>query len=213
MLRALLIVVSLALATAALGVFDAATITRQALALGAAARDGETDSAKSQFAAQARAALAASPSRATQWHGGAIDALSWINAIDPDDHKAQSAADAVRGLQLAPIQAPAWTRLSALAAQGVENPLCDARACVARSWQAARMAEPEIACARLRAAQDAGVLGRIDSDERVGWYTRLVEAGAARACLDFAPGGEVFRMLVQRRADEIRAREARAQRR
>lgn len=196
--------------------FDAASTTRQALALGAVARDAADENARARAYAHARDVLAQAWSQPLLWHAGAIEAASWIAALQAQSpanrsaHEAESARAAARGLRLSPVQPIAWARMAALGPDA--HSLCAPDVCLDRSWRAAKMLDADSACARVRVAQSVGALDAVDSDPRALWFAMAASPEQTTECVAFAPRDAVFRLLIERRKANVLQREREAAR-
>ncbi|MDX2236142.1 MAG: hypothetical protein NW203_01125 [Hyphomonadaceae bacterium] len=216
MARLLLAALAGAMALFAALAFDAASATRQALALGAVARDADEQDAQALAYGHARAVLAHAWSQPLVWHAGAIEAASWIAALQAQAdanraaHQAESARAAARGLRLSPVQPIAWARMAALgpAAQS----FCAPDVCLDRSWRAAKMLDAESACARVRVAHGLGALDAVDADPRALWFAMAASPEQTTACVAFAPRDAVFRLLIEGRKANVLQREREAAR-
>lgn len=186
-------------------VFEAAASTQAALELARSARTLPVGQARAQVLSRARETLEQSWARATLWHAGALEALSWIEALSGENeplnrsYLSASARAAVRGLEAAPVQPIGWMRLAALAHAGETNPLCEERACVTLSFASAPMLEPVLACERLRIAQAAGFPLDIDHEAVSSYLATRPDAAAAAACLWFLSPDERFDALMRLR--------------
>ncbi len=204
MLRfALLIVTCAALAFSAC-VFEAASKTRGALELIASARAVE-EPLHAQMLSGAAQSIEQSWARPALWRADAAEALSAIYALQAQAASGdralyqRSVEQAAMAVRLAPVQPQAWARLAAFAQMGLPNVPCKVAACLAMSWRAAKMTDPQTGCARLQIADAAGLLspGR---DERIVWYVR---SGVGREdiarCLTFLPPPARFQYLLEAR--------------
>lgn len=196
-------------------VFDAAATTQTALDLGRAAQLLPRGSGRAEVLDRATQVLETSWSRALSWHAGALEALSWIEALRADNDAsdraalARSRAAAERSLQRAPVQPLVWVRLAALAQAGEPTQLCDARTCVERSYASGPMIDPAPACDRLQIARRAGLDSERMNAAIEAYLAARPAAPDAAACLWFLNPDERFDALLQL---ELLASSARAQR-
>jgi hypothetical protein len=203
MLRFFVLVLGILGILASAAVFDAASGARQARLLIHATTTVEELALRRQLLERAAAAVEASWSRSKLWHAGAADALSAAYAaraaLEHGDLRfaAKSAAAASHAVALSPVQPRAWTRLAAFAQIGVSETPCSVAQCLAASWRAGRITDPQTACTRLRIASAEGLLTGPD-DERITWYLGSgVGRREAARCLDFLPSPALFQRMLQ----------------
>lgn len=187
----------------ALFVFEAASKTGLASVAANAASRTPDPRQRTALLSDARDLIETSWARPAQWHAGAVEARSWIYALEARAARrdpslaAQSAAAAALGVSLAPIQPTAWARLAAFAAAGRSTPACDAATCLERSWLSARMTDAATSCARLQLANRIAPIAA--SDPRVQWFVRSrFHPRVIARCLDFLPTRNVIHILVER---------------
>lgn len=196
-------------------VFDAAATTRTALDLGRAAQLLPRGSGRAEVLDRATQVLETSWSRALSWHAGALEALSWIEALRADNDASDRAAlarsrgAAERSLRRAPVQPLVWVRLAALAQAGEASQLCDVQTCVEQSYASGPMLEPALACERLHIARRAGLDGELMREAVDAYLAARPAARDAAACLWFLDADERFEALLQL---ELLASSARAHR-
>ncbi len=184
-------------------VFDAAASTQTALELGRAAQLLPRGSGRAEVLDRAVRVLETSWSRALSWHAGALEALSWIEALRADNDASDRAAlarsrgAAERSLRHAPVQPLVWVRLAALTQAGEPTQLCDVQTCVARSYTSGPMLEPALACERLHIARRAGLDGDLMREAVDAYLAAGPAARDAAACLWFLDADERFEALLQ----------------
>jgi hypothetical protein len=186
-------------------VFEAASKTAIAQAAIRAAPSLEGMDSRDETLARAVQDMETSWAEPAEWHAGAADALSALYALQAEaaggDRAlyAKSIAAASRAVTLAPVQPHAWTRLAAFAQMGLPDVPCSVGECLDMSWRAARMTDPQTACARLRIAHAEGLLTD-PNDLRIKWY---VQSGAPPTeiarCLDFLSSEPLFQSLLEAR--------------
>lgn len=143
-------------------VFDAASVSQASLDLGQVSQSLPKGRTRAQVLSRASVAVEGSWSQATRWHAGALEALSWVKALEaenaPGDGSAlrESRLAAEKSVAIAPIQPVAWMRLAALSLHGQPTGLCNPSRCVALSFAAAPILEPALACERLQIAAATG---------------------------------------------------------
>ncbi len=165
-----------------------------------AARAAPSPAARLRMIDLAIGRIEESRSRPLQWHAGAAEMLAALYASRYDLTRDQialvrSAYWSAHTVKLARVQPNAWTRLAHLALAGVGNDICEAAACVATSFEVARMQEAESACARLQVAARIEPINA--SDQRVRDF--IVTARSRRQlarCLSFLPQRELFGLLL-----------------
>lgn len=199
--RVVVVAASLLGMIAACCVFDAASRTALALRSLDAARAAQSDAVRVRLLDQAETLILSAWSGAAHWHAGANEALSGILferatlAGDAGDYAA-SAHWAQTALQRAPVQPHALIRLALMAETGRANAMCNARACLERSWALAAMLEPDNACTRLRTAHRLGALTQ--HDPRLDDYMRSgVSRRAAAQCLVFLEPNALYALLAR----------------
>jgi len=215
MLRLIACALCLAAALFALAVGDGVRATAQAhLRAAQIATRADSDIAATQLD-RTRTKLAQHWARPTAWHAGAMETVSWIDALiaermhnDPA-RLAASRDAAVALVRLSPIEPGAWARLGALAELGAANELCAAPDCLATSWRVAPMLAPDAACGRLRIAHAIGAPFAGGRDQRIRAY--LVANPRTRdafQCLAFLPARARFEAFLFSRELQIKARRA-----
>ena len=194
---------ALAAAAFALFVFEAASKTGIAYVAANTAARAQAPETRTALLGETRALLETSWARPTRWHAGAVEALSWIQALEASaaGHDrtltARSAEAAAFGVSIAPIQPTAWARLAALGAAGYQVGVCDVATCLERSWMAARMTDFSTACTRIRLANRLSPLQA--DDPRLTWFAHNMFAAREMAdCLGFLPPPVLMRLLVER---------------
>lgn len=136
-----------------------------------------------------------------RWHAGAMEAQSWAySLLSANDESgvfaARSIEPAQRSIWRAPLQAPAWTRLAVFAANGKPNALCDAAACLQRSWRALPLAPLATACTRLQLGHELGLVQGAD-DARVVLMTQVpMGRETLSECVSFLSPIDNFRLLM-----------------
>ncbi|MGE0046806.1 MAG: hypothetical protein AB7J28_05525 [Hyphomonadaceae bacterium] len=217
-LRIVAIALAVCAALGSLVVFEAASKTGLANVAANAAARTVNPGQRAQRLAEARALVEASWAAPARWHAGAVEARSWIYALEAQGRRQRgsafaeaSAANAAYGVALAPIQPVAWARLAAFAASGRETLACDLPTCLARSWEAAPMTDAATACARLQLAQRTERIAV--TDPRVTWFVRSgFQPRTIARCLDFLPTRDVLHILVAREEEIERRAEEQARR-
>jgi O-antigen ligase len=204
---------SVGAAAGAFVVLDAADATQMALEAASVAQVHQDPGARAVVLANARAALAARPTRPETWHAGAAAAGAWLElgiaASSPPGEAqkralAASAALAERALRGAPLQPRAWLHLAVVNQSGAPTDLCAGRTCVERSFAATPVASQELACARLAVAHRFGMLAGKD-DPRVVQAALLYSNRRATArCLAFLPSKDVLSLMLLREVERPR---------
>ncbi len=214
-----LIIPALAGLVLALATYLAAHGADKALALGLDALDAPTPAQVTIKLIRARAAIDNNPAAPVRWHVGAMEAMSWIDALDatkagrtaPDPALLAASRNAAEAaVRAAPVQPMAWMRLAALTNAGAPSRLCDARTCLTRSWQSAPMLARVQACERIRIAIAAGYPITPESEEMTRFLAAAPPWRMASACLSGLPAKDFFTVLVRLR-EETRARESASQ--
>lgn len=154
-----------------------------------------------------RARLTENWAQPTSWHAGALETLSWIDALiaartrNDTAFMASSRDAAVQLVRVSPVQPAAWARLGALSELGAANPLCTAKACLEMSWHTAPLLPSNLACQRLQIARTIGVPISSGRDQRVRAY--LVTEPRTRdafQCLKWLPARARFEAFLFDRA-------------
>lgn len=203
-LRIIIFALSAIAFAGALLVFEAASRTHLALAMTEDALASGSPNVRAQLLERAETSLRSSWAQPLSWHAGAAEALSGIlfvkaQAGDESARLAESAAWAVKAIELAPVQPHAWTRLAALALEGHPNRLCDASTCLAQSYALAAMTDAETECARLRIAHQLGELNSADPRLDIYMSAPGVSRHVAASCLNFLAPEELFEVLARQR--------------
>jgi hypothetical protein len=202
-LKSVIVAVTLALLCFTAAIFEAASVTAQALTDIASAQINTAPSVQVQLLQRAENSILSDWTHPTTWHAGAAEALSAAYLLDGDAQNSPALLDrsafwAAQTVRMSPIQPNAWTRLALLAERGHVNRVCTVEECLARSWAAAPVTDPQTGCVRLQLAQRRGLLVR--QDRRIDDYLASgPQIEDAARCLSFLPPSEVFQAIMRHR--------------